>query len=62
MEYYSAIKRNEIMLLHRMDGPADYHGLPWWLSASSDSVRKNPWRRKWQPTPVFLAWEIPWTE
>ena len=54
MEYYSAIKRNEIMLLHRMDGPADYHGLPWWLNASSDFVRKNPWRRKWQPTPVFL--------
>ena len=21
-----------------------------------------PWRRKWQLTPVFLAWEIPWTE
>ena len=20
------------------------------------------WRRKWQPTPVFLAWRIPWTE
>ena len=32
-------------------------------------VRKIPWRRKWQPTPVFLygkssilAWKIPWTE
>ena len=26
-------------------------------------VRKIPWRRKWQPTPVFLALEeIPWTE
>ena len=21
-----------------------------------------PWRRKWQPTPVFLTWQIPWTE
>jgi len=21
-------------------------------------VRKSPWRRKWQPTPVFLAWKI----
>ena len=21
-----------------------------------------PWRRKWQPTPVFLPWKIPWTE
>ena len=22
--------------------------------------RKIPWRRKWQPTSVFLAWKIPW--
>ena len=26
------------------------------------SVGKIPWRRKWQPTPVFLAWKIPWME
>ena len=25
-------------------------------------VWKIPWRRKWQPTPSILAWEIPWTE
>ena len=25
-------------------------------------VWKIPWRRKWQPIPVILAWEIPWTE
>ena len=25
-------------------------------------VRKIPWRRKWQPTPGILAWEIPWIE
>ena len=25
-------------------------------------VRKIPWRRKWQPTLVILAWTIPWTE
>ena len=24
--------------------------------------REDPWRRGWQPTPVFLAWEIPWRE
>ena len=23
---------------------------------------KNPWRRKWQPTPVFLPGESSWTE
>jgi len=25
-------------------------------------VGKIPRRREWQPTPVFLAWKIPWTE
>ena len=25
-------------------------------------VRKISWRRKWQPTPVFLSGKIPWTE
>ena len=25
-------------------------------------VGKIPWRRKWQPTPVFLPGEITWTE
>ena len=25
-------------------------------------VRKIPWSRKWQPTPVFRAWKTPWTE
>ena len=25
-------------------------------------ARKIPWRRSWPPTPVFLAWRIPWTE
>ena len=25
-------------------------------------VGKIPWRRKWQPTPVFLPEKIPWTE
>ena len=25
-------------------------------------VGKIPWKRKWQPTPVFLPGESPWTE
>ena len=25
-------------------------------------VGKIPWRRVWQPTPVFLPREFPWTE
>ena len=49
--------------------------LPWWLSGKGSAcqcrrrrrrgfspwVWKIPWRRKWQPTLVFLP-EIPWTE
>ena len=41
-------------------------GLPWWLHGKESScpstrprfspwVRKSPWGRKWQPTPVFLS-------
>ena len=25
-------------------------------------VRKIPWRRKRQPTPIFFTWRIPWTK
>ena len=25
-------------------------------------VGKNPWRKAWQPTPVFLPGEFPWAE
>ena len=44
-------------------------GLPRWLCdcqcrrwGFDPWVRQVPWRRKWQPAPVFLPWEIPWTE
>ena len=43
--------------------------LPNWLSGKESRrcgfslwVRKIPWRRKWQPTPIFLLQKIPWTE
>ena len=29
---------------------------------SDSCAGKIPWRRKWQPTPVFLPGKIPWTE
>ena len=43
-------------------------GLAWWLSGKESArqyrehvfnpwVRKIPWRRKWQHTPVFLPWK-----
>ena len=35
----------------------------WWRRCSFDPwLRKIPWRRAWQPTPVFLLGESPWTE
>ena len=48
-------------------------GLPRWLSGKDSTcqcrrhrfspwVRKIPWRWAWQPTPVFLPGESPWTE
>ena len=47
--------------------------LPWWLSGKEATcqcrrcgfkpcVGKIPWRRKWQPTPIFLPEESSWTE
>ena len=52
---------------------SDMQGLPWWLRwqricmqsgrpGFSPWVGKIPWRRTWQPTPVFLPGESPWTE
>ena len=33
-----------------------------WRPGFSPWVGKIPWRRPWQPTPVFLPGEPPWTE
>ena len=32
------------------------------LGRSPWKIPGNPWRRAWQPTPVFLPGESPWTE
>ena len=48
-------------------------GLPWWPSSKESLCRcrrcwfhpwvgKILWRRKWEPTPIFLPGESPWTE
>ena len=35
----------------------------WKRSGFSPWVRNIPWRRTWQPAPVFfLVWRIPWTD
>ena len=44
-----------------------YLGLPWWFSESRTCLQGgrpgfDPWIRAWQPTPVFLPGESPWTE
>ena len=64
-------KRNEVWFL--VFGCSNQiQGLPKWLKDKEPAcrckrpgfdpwVRKIPWRRKWQPTPL-LAWEIPWTK
>jgi len=44
-------------------------GLPWWLSCKESAcqcrrygfnpwVGKIPWKKKWEPTPVFLPGEL----
>ena len=40
--------------LPAMQGPQRHEFDSW--------VRKIPWKRAWQPTPVFLPGESPWTE
>ena len=48
--------------------PPQLEGLPGWLNSKhrrcgfDPRVGKIPWRRVWQPTPVFLTREFPWTE
>ena len=49
----------------KIRGVIALQGLPWWLSGKESAchyrrlgfnpwIRKIPWRRRWQPTPVFL--------
>ena len=33
---------------------ADLGSVPWWA--------RYPGGGRWQPTPIILAWKIPWTE
>ena len=60
------------LLIHKTQGIV-LNWLPMWCSVKESAcqwrscgfnprVRKIPWRRKWQPTPVFLPGKIPWTE
>ena len=69
------MKYMNIEIIHRV---SKILGLPRWLRGKESTcqckrrgfdpwVRKIPWRRKWQPTPVFLpgtedGGACPWTE
>ena len=43
-------------------GGSAVKNLPAMQETQEADVGKIPWRRKWQPTAVFLSGESPWTE
>ena len=60
---------NVLVTFSLVNVPSALFGLPGWLSGKEPScqcrkfgfdpwVRKISWRRKWQPTPVFLLGEF----
>ena len=61
-----------VQFLGQKDPHSSMLGLPWWLRLKNlpamQETQLNPWvgklpgRRAWQPTPVFLPGESPWTE
>ena len=71
---YCLTHSSHTLHLHTLVCSHSHIGLPWWLRQSriclqcrrprfNSWVRKVPWRRKWQPTPVFLPREFhghPW--
>ena len=53
------LKASQVVLMVKKPpanaGDVKRHGFDPW-------VRRIPWRKAWQPTPVFLPGESPWTE
>ena len=65
----AVVRRNETELLKATGFPGGASGRePVCQGRRPKRLRFNPWvgkipcRRKWQPTPVFLPGESPWTE
>ena len=49
-------KASQVALVKNLPaGAGDARGVD-----SVPQLGRFPWRRKWQPTQVFLAWKIPW--
>ena len=56
LQYYHTMQN--MCCFHLLD-PKKLNGLPWRLSGEESacfdpSVGETPWRREWQPTPLFL--------
>ena len=68
MEYYSEVKRKKLvkhspllrasLVAQLVKESACNAGDP----GSVPGMESYPWRRAWQPTPVFLPGESPWAE
>ena len=63
---YSQVKP---VIYQLQNNKKEYLGLPWLLGGKESACQwrsslgwKIPWRRKWQPTPVFLPGKSHWTE
>ena len=69
MEYYLAVKKNDVVPFATrwldLEGIILSEGLLWWLRSKKSAcnagdlgfdswIWKSPWKRKWQPTPIFL--------
>ena len=64
-QFYSHLRGTVFLSEYYKTLSTAFPGLPWWLSGKESacqcrrrgfhpSGRKIPWRRKWQPSPVFL--------
>ena len=71
---YLPYRCHPVMMTEPFSLMCSYTGLPWWLSGKESACQRRrcmgfnpwvgniPWRKKWQPTPVFLPGESLWTE
>ena len=65
---WAKYSRAVTMIVNKIKHLKIYQGLPWWSNGKESALQyrgcrfnpwvgKVPWRRKWQPTPVFLPGE-----
>ena len=61
LESYTLMAREILLKCKSNHSTLRLEILQWYLSLRESSCT-NPWRRAWQPTPVFLPGESSWTE